>query len=135
MTLSPLFFQDATDKVLTHRGYITLDVLVIEVVIVSIFETALGALRTYVFSCTTNRIDVEFGTRLLRHLIALPISYLEACRAGDSVARVRELENIRNFLTSSAPTLVIDLVSLSSFRRDAPASSPESGSSIRRPAK
>src|SRR5262249_26931872 len=32
-----------------------------------------------------------------------------ARRAGDSVARVRELENIRNFLTSSALTLVIDL--------------------------
>jgi ATP-binding cassette, subfamily B, bacterial HlyB/CyaB len=76
---------------------------------VSIFETVLGALRTYVFSHTTNRIDVELGTRLFRHLIALPIGYFESRRAGDSVARVRELENIRNFLTSSALTLVIDI--------------------------
>ncbi|MCP3446168.1 type I secretion system permease/ATPase [Bradyrhizobium sp. CCGUVB14] len=107
--VTPLFFQVVTDKVLTHRGYTTLDVLVIGLVTVSIFETALGGLRTYVFSHTTNRIDVELGARLFRHLIALPISYFEARRAGDSVARVRELENIRNFLTSSALTLVIDL--------------------------
>ncbi|WP_315744607.1 MULTISPECIES: type I secretion system permease/ATPase [unclassified Bradyrhizobium] len=107
--VTPLFFQVVTDKVLTHRGYTTLDVLVFGLVTVSIFETALGGLRTYVFSHTTNRIDVELGARLFRHLIALPIAYFEARRAGDSVARVRELENIRNFITSSALTLVIDL--------------------------
>lgn len=107
--VTPLFFQVVTDKVLAHRGYTTLDVLVFGLIVVSIFESVLGALRTYVFSHTTNRIDVELGARLFRHLIALPIAYFEARRAGDSVARVRELENIRNFLTSSALTLVIDL--------------------------
>ncbi|PIT06567.1 peptidase C39, partial [Bradyrhizobium nitroreducens] len=107
--VTPLFFQVVTDKVLAHRGYTTLDVLVFGLIVVAIFETVLGALRTYVFSHTTNRIDVELGARLFRHLIALPIAYFEARRAGDSVARVRELENIRNFLTSSALTLVIDL--------------------------
>ncbi len=55
-------------------------------------------------------IDVELGARLFRHLLAaLPISYFQARRVGDLVARVRELENIRNFLTSSALMLVIDL--------------------------
>jgi subfamily B ATP-binding cassette protein HlyB/CyaB len=107
--VTPLFFQVVTDKVLAHRGYTTLDVLVFGLIVVSVFESVLGALRTYVFSHTTNRIDVELGARLFRHLIALPIAYFEARRAGDSVARVRELENIRNFLTSSALTLVIDL--------------------------
>jgi ATP-binding cassette, subfamily B, bacterial HlyB/CyaB len=107
--VTPLFFQVITDKVLTHRGFTTLDVLVVGLLAVATFETVLGALRTYVFAHTTNRIDVELGTRLFRHLIALPIAYFEARRAGDSVARVRELENIRNFLTSSALTLVIDL--------------------------
>src|SRR5882757_8167173 len=107
--VTPLFFQVVTDKVLTHRGFTTLDVLVIGLVTVAIFETVLGALRTYVFAHTTNRIDVELGARLFKHLVALPIAYFETRRAGDSVARVRELENIRNFLTSSALTLVIDL--------------------------
>lgn len=107
--ISPLFFQVVIDKVLVHRGLTTLDVLMIGLVTVAIFETILTALRTYVFSHTTSRIDVELGARLFRHLAALPIAYFEARRAGDSVARVRELENIRNFLTSSALTLVIDL--------------------------
>src|SRR5215475_3138344 len=107
--VTPIFFQVVIDKVLVHRGLTTLDVLIIGLVTVSIFESALAGLRTYVFSHTTSRIDIELGARLFRHLIALPIAYFEARRAGDSVARVRELENIRNFLTSSALTLVIDL--------------------------
>ncbi|HEY7244882.1 MAG TPA: type I secretion system permease/ATPase [Xanthobacteraceae bacterium] len=107
--VSPLFFQVVIDKVLVHRGISTLDVLMMGLVTIGIFETILGILRTYLFAHTTNRIDVELGARLFRHLLALPIAYFQSRRVGDSVARVRELENIRNFLTSSALTLVIDL--------------------------
>ena len=107
--VSPLFFQVVIDKVLVHRTLSTLDVLVMGLVGISVFEAILGGLRTYLFAHSTNRIDVELGARLFRHLIALPIAYFEARRTGDSVARVRELENIRQFLTSSALTLIIDL--------------------------
>src|SRR6202034_2997497 len=107
--ISPLFFQVVIDKVLVSRTLSTLDVLIIGLVAIALFDTILGILRTYLFAHTTNRIDVELGARLFRHLLALPISYFQARRVGDSVARVRELENIRNFLTSSALTLVIDL--------------------------
>jgi len=106
---SPLFFQVAIDKVLVHRSIGTLDVLIIGLLGIAVFETILGILRTYLFSHATNRIDVELGARLFQHLLALPTAYFQARRVGDSVARVRELESIRTFLTSSALTLVIDL--------------------------
>ena len=108
--VSPLFFQVVIDKVLVHRALDARSTCwSIGLVAISVFETVLGILRTYLFAHTTNRIDVELGARLFRHLLALPIAYFQARRVGDSVARVRELENIRNFLTSSALTLVIDL--------------------------
>ncbi len=107
--ISPLFFQVVIDKVLVHRTETTLDVLVIGLLFVALFEAIMGGLRTYLFAHTTNRIDVELGARLFRHLLALPLAYFQARRVGDSVARVRELENIRVFITSSALTLVIDL--------------------------
>ena len=108
--VTPLFFQFIIDKVLVHRGLTTLDVLAVGLLVVSVFEVALGGLRTSVFSHTTNRIDVELGSRLFRHLLALPLAYFDSRRVGDSVARVRELENIRNFITGSALTVVIDLM-------------------------
>ncbi len=98
------------DKVLVHRGMTTLDVLVIGLIVVVLFESVLTALRTYVFSHTTSRIDVELGARLFRHLVSLPLAYFQARRVGDSVARVRELENIRSFLTGNAVTLVLDVM-------------------------
>ncbi len=108
--VSPLFFQVVVDKVLVHHGLSTLDVLLIGLVTVSLFETVLGIVRTYLFSHTTNRIDVELGARLFAHLLALPLAYFGSRRVGDSVARVRELENIRQFITGSSLTFVIDLV-------------------------
>ncbi len=108
--VSPLFFQVVIDKVLVHRTETTLDVLVAGLACIALFEAIMGGLRTYLFAHTTNRIDVELGARLFRHLLALPLAYFQARRVGDSVARVRELENIRTFITSSALTLVIDLV-------------------------
>ena len=113
--VTPLFFQVIMDKVLVHRGLTTLDVLAIGLGAVIIFEVTLTALRSYVFAHTTSRIDVELGGRLFRHLFSLPLAYFEARRVGDSVARVRELESIRNFLTGQALTLVLDLLFASLF--------------------
>ncbi len=107
--LTPLFFQVVIDKVLVHKAISTLNVLAVGLLSVSLFEVVLSGLRTYLFSHTTNRIDVALGAKLFKHLLALPISYFEARRVGDSIARVRELENIRNFITGSSLTLVIDL--------------------------
>ncbi len=108
--ITPLFFQVVMDKVLVHRGFTTLDVIAVGLLVVVIFEVSLNTLRGYVFSHTTSRIDVELGARLFRHLLNLPLSYFQARRVGDSVARVRELENIRSFLTGNAITLVLDLL-------------------------
>jgi subfamily B ATP-binding cassette protein HlyB/CyaB len=107
---TPIAFQVVIDKVLVHRGLSTLDVLVVALVVLCTFECILTILRNYVFAHTANRIDVELGARLYDHLMALPVPYFVARRVGDSVARVRELETLRNFLTSSALTATIDMV-------------------------
>jgi ATP-binding cassette, subfamily B, bacterial HlyB/CyaB len=106
----PLMFQVVMDKVLINRAFDTLSVVCIAMLISSVFETLLTGVRNYLFAHTTTRMDVELGARLFRHLVNLPIAYFAARRVGDSVARVRELENIRNFLTGQALTACIDLV-------------------------
>ncbi|WP_420068145.1 ABC transporter transmembrane domain-containing protein, partial [Actinobacillus pleuropneumoniae] len=108
--ITPLFFQVVMDKVLVHRGFSTLNVITVALSVVVIFEIVLSGLRTYIFSHSTSRIDVELGAKLFRHLLALPISYFENRRVGDTVARVRELDQIRNFLTGQALTSVLDLL-------------------------
>ncbi len=108
--ITPLFTQVVIDKVLVHKGFTTLHVLAIGMVALAFFEATLGGLRTYLFAHTTNRIDVGLGAQLFRHILALPLAYFEARRVGDTVARVRELEHIRQFLTSNSVTVVLDLL-------------------------
>jgi ATP-binding cassette, subfamily B, bacterial HlyB/CyaB len=97
------------DKVLTNRAFSTLSVVCTALLICTVFEAILTGIRNYVFAHTTNRMDVELGARLFRHLLHLPLAYFGSRRVGDTVARVRELENIRNFLTGQALTAAIDV--------------------------
>ena len=113
--LTPIFFQVVMDKVLVHRGFTTLNVVAAGFFAVVVFETVMGFLRTYLFTHTTTRIDSELGSKLFRHLLSLPQSYFEGRRVGDSVARVRELDTIREFLTSSALTVLLDVLFLVVF--------------------
>jgi len=107
---TPMFFQVVMDKVLVNHAMKTLNVIAIGLICATLFEVILTGIRTYVFSHTSSKIDVELGARLFKHLLNLPISYFQARRVGDSVARIRELENIRSFLTGNAMTLVLDLL-------------------------
>lgn len=108
--VTPLFFQVVMDKVLVHRALTTLNVIIIALLVISLFDVILNGLRTFVFAHTTSRIDVELGAKLFRHMLALPIAYFESRRVGETVARVRELEQIRSFLTGQALTSVLDLL-------------------------
>ena len=108
--VTPLFFQVVIDKVLVHKGYETLIVLTAGLAIIGVFDVLLQYLRTYALNHTTSRIDVELGQRLFQHLFNLPMSYFETRPAGQTVARVRELETIRSFLTGQGLFSAIDLV-------------------------
>jgi ATP-binding cassette, subfamily B, bacterial HlyB/CyaB len=108
--LTPIFFQLVVDKVLVHKGVSTLTVIIVGMLGLGVFDALLQFLRSYTLSHTTNRIDVELGRRLFHHLFRLPLSYFETRAAGQTVARVRELETIRSFLTGQGLTSLLDLV-------------------------
>src|SRR5690606_12340670 len=108
--VTPLFFQVVMDKVLVHHAMTTLEVIAVGLLAIALFDVLLSGLRTHVFAHTTSRIDVELGARLFRHILDLPLAYFESRRAGETIARVRELENIRSFLTGQAMTSVLDLL-------------------------
>ncbi len=107
--VTPLFFQVVIDKVLSHKGYDTLFVLIGGLAVIGLFDVVLQYLRTYALSHTTNRIDVEIGRRLFFHLFRLPMNYFETRSAGQTVARVRELETIRSFLTGQGLFSALDI--------------------------
>ncbi|WP_376092721.1 type I secretion system permease/ATPase [Roseomonas sp. CCTCC AB2023176] len=107
---TPLAMQVVVDKVLVHQASSTLEVMVLVLLVVAVFEALLGGLRIYVLAHTSNRIDVTLGARLFAHLMSLPLAWFGARQVGSGVARVRELETIRSFLTGGALTVMVDVV-------------------------
>jgi len=105
---SPMVTQVIVDKVLMHKSFSTLNVLMIGLIIIAFFEMSLGIAKNYVFTHTTNRIDVILNARLFQHLFKLPQNYFESRRVGDTIARVREIENIRRFLTGTPLSSILD---------------------------
>lgn len=112
---TPLFSQVIVDKVLMHKSLPTLHVLAFGMLAVIVFEGILSVLKTHLMAHTSNRIDVALGGRLFSHLLRLPLRYFETRRVGDTVARVRELETIRQFITGSSVTVVLDLLFVGVF--------------------
>lgn len=108
--ITPLFFQVVIDKVLLHKGMSTLIVVTVGLLVIGLFDVILQYLRSYALNHTTSRIDVELGSRLFDHLLKLPLGYFETRAAGQTVARMRELETIRSFLTGQGLSSAIDLV-------------------------
>lgn len=107
---SPVITQVVIDKVMVQGSLSTLDVMAFALLAVAFFEALLGTLRLFVFTHTARRLDLSLSAQLFRHLMRLPLSYFEARRVGDTVARVQELENIRQFLTGTAMTVVLDAI-------------------------
>ena len=107
---APFFMQVIIDKVLVHRSASTLDILIIGMMISAIFTNWLQALRSYLFTNITSKMDVALSSRLFRIITALPVKYFSRWQVGDVVSRAGELENLRNFMTGSALTIVLDIV-------------------------
>ncbi|MEM8612142.1 MAG: peptidase domain-containing ABC transporter [Cyanobacteria bacterium P01_H01_bin.105] len=107
---NPLMIQVIIDRVIVQQSVDTLHVLGIFLVIVAIFEAILGSLRTYLFVDTTNRIDMTLASQTIDHLLRLPLKYFDRRPVGELSSRVNELENIRQFLTGTALTVVLDAV-------------------------
>lgn len=106
--VTPLFTQVILDKVLVHRTMATLDVLAIAFLVVAVFEFMLNLSRNYIFIHTTNKIDAKLGAKLFKHLFRLYYVYFENRQVGNIIARVRELDRIREFITNKSVSVIID---------------------------
>ncbi|ROL62628.1 peptidase C39 [Pseudomonas protegens] len=107
--VTPLLFENIIDRVLVSRGLSSLQVLGIAMLALALFEPLFGLVRSWLFSNVASKINAELSARLYQHLIQLPLGYFQGRQSGEIIARVGEMQQIRQFLTGSALTLVLDL--------------------------
>lgn len=112
---TPLFTQVIIDKVIPHYTTSTLIVVAVALGAFVVFTAVMSWARTYLIVHTGNRIDAVVGSRVFDHLFKLPLRYFETRPTGVLVARVQGVETIRDFLSSAAVTLVLDVPFLLMF--------------------
>ena len=105
---NPLLIQQIIDAVISQGNFSSLHVLGTLLIAMAIAQALLGSLRTYMFSDTTNRIDISLGGEIINHLLKLPLSYFGRRSVGEVSSRIGELERIRGFLTGTALTALLD---------------------------
>jgi len=105
---NPLLIQVIIDKVISQRSLDTLQILGLALVVVTVLEGVLGSLRTFLFTETTNRIDLRLGSEVIDHLLRLPLGYFDRRPVGELSSRIAELEKIREFLTGQGLTVILD---------------------------
>ena len=107
---NPLLIQQIIDAVISQGNYSSLNVLGTLLIAMALAQALLGSLRTYLFSDTTNRIDISLGASIINHLLRLPLSYFARRPVGEVSSRIGELERIRSFLTGTALTVLLDAI-------------------------
>ena len=107
---NPLLIQQIIDAVISQGNYSSLNVLGTLLVAMALAQALLGSLRTYLFSDTTNRIDISLGATIIHHLLRLPLGYFAKRPVGEVSSRIAELEKIRSFLTGTALTVLLDAI-------------------------
>ena len=79
----PLLIQVIIDKVISQRSLDALQVLGLALVVVTLLEGVLGSLRTFLFTETSNRIDMRLGSEVIDHLLRLPLGYFDRRPVGE----------------------------------------------------
>ena len=106
----PLIIQQIIDKVIGQQNFNTLYFLGVLLIGCSVVSNVLSLIRTFLFTDTTNRIDIATSGNILTHLFKLPLGYFDRRPVGEISTRLAELSSIRGFLTGTALTLVLEVI-------------------------
>jgi subfamily B ATP-binding cassette protein HlyB/CyaB len=110
--VTPLLFNVMIDRVIPHRTYNSLYVIVTVFVLTAFFEGLFGYLRSNLMLMTTNRIDAALSSRVFEKLLALPMSFFEKMPAGVVFRNLQQTAQVRQFLTGRLFQLAMDSISL-----------------------
>lgn len=109
MLATPLFTQVIVDKVLIHQSMSMLNILLIGMVLLTLFETAIATLRSYFIAFTAMKLDQSLFVQFYKHVLSLPLSFFEERTQGDIMTRFAENRKIQELLSGSTVTTLVDV--------------------------
>ena len=109
---SPIFMQTIVDQVLVHHDEDLLNLMLVGMVVVALFQMGTSTLRVYLIGYVSARLSIAMLSRFYRHLLSLPMQFFALRRTGDLTTRFRENATIRRLLTGTTISAVLDFIML-----------------------
>lgn len=108
--VTPLVFQTVIDKVLVSAAFATLDVMCVALCGVALFESLIGFLRGHAVARLGATLERHAGAAFMRRLLDCSAPLAARWSLAGVLARARDLEMVRGFLTGSVLGLLPDLL-------------------------
>jgi subfamily B ATP-binding cassette protein HlyB/CyaB len=108
----PLLVMQVVDRVLTHHSYSTLVLISLILATAVFYETLLGYARRLIILVIGVRIDAQLNLQVFNRMIRLPLDYFERHPAGETMYRVTQINQVRQFITGKLMTTLLDMITL-----------------------
>ncbi len=108
----PLLVMQVVDRVLTHHSYSTLFLISVILAISVLYETLLGFARRLIILVVGVRTDAKVNLHVFNRLIRLPLDYFERHPAGETMYKVSQVNQVRQFITGKLMATLLDMMTL-----------------------
>lgn len=106
----PIILQNILDRVVVHQSHELLNLLIVGFILVQVFMQLTALMRTYLTHFMVRNLDFSMMSQFFQHALSLPISFFAKRRTGDIFARFQENQTIRQFLTQSTISTMLNLL-------------------------
>jgi len=115
MIVIPLFTQVLIDKVIVHQNLSMLNIMLLGMVIITLFESFIFAIRSFLLAFFATKADQTLFSNFFRHLLSLPLKFFDNRSTGDILARFAENRKIRDFLAGAGITAILDSLVIATY--------------------
>lgn len=108
--IPPIIVQNILDRVVVHQNYSLLALLITGLIIANVFQQVSTVLRGYLSNFMVRNLDFAMMSQFFKHTLSLPLSFFNQRKTGDVFARFQENQTIRDFLTESTISTLLNLL-------------------------
>ena len=105
---SPLFVMNVYDRVVPNNAIETLWVLASGAVVLFTFDAVLKIMRSYFIDLAGKKSDILLSSRIFEKVLGMSMASRPQS-VGSFARNIQEFESIRDFITSSTITVLVDL--------------------------
>lgn len=104
----PLLSRSVIDRVIPSHDYRLLEILALGTLLLTVCQATASAIRSLLLLSLQTRLDSRLTLGFFDHLLSLPFQFFQRRSAGDLMMRVGANSSVREILTTSVLSAILD---------------------------